>query len=75
MNLTDQLNTFLCVGAYVTTEHGKCIEPHCQVMKILTIPVRLFTNTNAARPTEHPVDLGNKAFSFIEERRIIQSFV
>src|SRR5208282_1984520 len=48
------------------TEHRQPIEPHGEIVKILTITIRCLTNANAARPSENANHVSNQRFRSIE---------
>ena len=46
-------------------EHGERIEPHGEVVEILTVAIRLFADANAARAAENAIDLGDQSFGLV----------
>ena len=66
MDLLDQADALLTIGRNVTGESGERIEPHRQVMEVLSIAIRFFTDANAARTAEDTVDFRRYPFGLAE---------
>ena len=74
MNLTDQVDTFLPIRFRVAPQYGERIQPHCRIMKILSVPVQCFTDTDTTRSPKYAVYLRYQPLGQMRLLRIHASF-
>ena len=53
-------------------QYRERIEPHREIVEILSVPIRRFSDADAARAPEHPVDFGHQPLSLVEESALAQ---
>ena len=69
VGLLDQVDSHVAILGIKACHHRQRIHPHGKVVKVLTIAILGFTDTNAAFASEHAVDI-------VDQRlRLVQVFV
>ena len=75
MDLPRESDALVRDSGTVAPEHGERVEPHGEVVEILTVAVRLFADADAARAAENAIDLGDQPFGLVKVALLAQRFV
>src|SRR5271169_2485017 len=67
-----EIDALASIGRHMARQYGERIEPHREIMEILSVPVRRLPDADTARTPEHPVDFGHYPLRFIEKLRLAQ---
>ena len=73
--ITRQGDSLVPIGRLVPPKHGKRIEPHGEIVEILTVPIGLFANTDATLPSQHTLNLTLQCYSLVKELLLLQLLI